>query len=110
VVESVETQSLEDVAMREIIEGRLTYVLGDRVVPDEIAGLKKTLPHWRDESDPPALADDFHDSSPDPVQSVPASAIGAVRKEPQSIPVVGTFLTRRRIEVARLVFKTLPAR
>ena len=85
-VESVETLSLEDVAMREIIEGQLTYVLGDLVVLDEIAGLKKTLPHWRYEADPPTLADDFHDGSPDPVQSVPASAIGAARKEPRSIP------------------------
>jgi DNA-directed RNA polymerase subunit omega len=38
-IESLEKLSLEDVALREIIEGRITYVLGETIVLDDIVGL-----------------------------------------------------------------------
>jgi DNA-directed RNA polymerase subunit omega len=38
-VDSIETLSLEDVALREIIAGQIIYVLGDIVVLDDIVGL-----------------------------------------------------------------------
>jgi DNA-directed RNA polymerase subunit omega len=38
-VDSIETLSLEDVALREIIAGRITYLLGDIVVFEDIVGL-----------------------------------------------------------------------
>lgn len=38
-LETLETPALEDIALREIIEGRITYVLGDVVVLDDIVGL-----------------------------------------------------------------------
>jgi DNA-directed RNA polymerase subunit omega len=38
-VDSIETLSLEDLALREIVEGRITYVLGDIVVFEDIVGL-----------------------------------------------------------------------
>jgi len=41
-VESLEMLSLEDMALREIIEGRITYVLGEVVVLDDIVGLGET--------------------------------------------------------------------
>ena len=34
--------SFEDVALREIIDGRITYILGDLVVLEDIAGLRGT--------------------------------------------------------------------
>ena len=46
-VESLEMLSLEDVALREIIEGRITYVLGEVVVLDDIVGLGDTVTRKR---------------------------------------------------------------
>jgi DNA-directed RNA polymerase subunit omega len=43
VVESPDGLANEDIAMREIIEGRITYVLGDIVVLDEIVGLRPAV-------------------------------------------------------------------
>ena len=43
VVESPDGLANEDIAMREIIEGRITYVLGDIVVLDEIGGLRPAV-------------------------------------------------------------------
>jgi len=42
-VGSPETPALEDVALREIIDGRITYVLGDLVVLDDIVGLGELI-------------------------------------------------------------------
>jgi len=39
-VDSPETLSLDDVVLREIIEGRIAYVSGDIVVQKDIVGLK----------------------------------------------------------------------
>lgn len=39
-VESPEKLAVEDIALREIIEGRITYVLDEIVVLDDIPGLR----------------------------------------------------------------------
>jgi DNA-directed RNA polymerase subunit omega len=43
VVKSPDGLANEDIAMREIIEGRIAYVLGDIVVLDEIVGLRPAV-------------------------------------------------------------------
>ena len=45
-VESFETLSLEDVALREIIEGRITYVLGDIVVQENFGKMERAANGW----------------------------------------------------------------
>jgi DNA-directed RNA polymerase subunit omega len=58
-VKPIEKLSFEDVALREIIEGRITYVLGDVVVLEEIVGLddivtaKRAGNSWSDTSRSP---------------------------------------------------------
>jgi len=44
-VESHEKLPVEDIALREIIEGRISCVLGDLVVKDDIIGFKPAIPH-----------------------------------------------------------------
>ena len=46
-IESFEGISLREIALREIIEGRITYVLGDIVVLDEIVGLGEIVTRKR---------------------------------------------------------------
>jgi DNA-directed RNA polymerase subunit omega len=41
-VESLEELSIEDIVLREIIEGRILYVLGDLIVLDDIVGMRDT--------------------------------------------------------------------
>jgi DNA-directed RNA polymerase subunit omega len=54
-IESFEKLSLEDVALREIIEGHITYVLGETIVLDDIVGLV-TGKHAGSTSAPPFVA------------------------------------------------------
>jgi DNA-directed RNA polymerase subunit omega len=49
-VESFETRSLEDVALREIIEDRITYVFGDIVVQENFGTRERAANGW---SSPP---------------------------------------------------------
>ena len=44
--ESSEILSIEDVVLREIIDGRIVYVLGDIVVLEDIVGLRIIAP-WK---------------------------------------------------------------
>jgi len=62
-VESIEGLEPADVALREIIEGRITYVLGNMVVLEEIVGLENVVTRRRP---------------------------GGVREDPSIMPLVGS--------------------
>ena len=67
-VESIEKLSLEDVALREIIEGRITYVLGDIVVLEDIVGLGDIVA-WK------RAGNTWSDTSASPFVNAPCNAV-----------------------------------
>ena len=70
-VESIEKLSLEDVALREIIEGRITYVLGDIVVLEDIVGLGDIVA-WK------RAGNTWSDTSASPFVNAPCNAVVSV--------------------------------
>lgn len=67
-IESIEELSLEDVALREIIEGRVTYVLGDIVVLENIVGLREIVTGKR-------AGNTWSDMSASPFVNAPCNAV-----------------------------------